>query len=79
MLKTKCYENIIAISDKAREAGIPVFHNYFVLEKGEKGIIVRGAWKVAPVDGVKPKEGDFVLERARMSSFNETQLDILLR
>lgn len=92
--KQNIIENIIAISDKAREAGIPVFHNYFVVEKGAKGIgdrapifksiaetgsIVRGTWGAAPVDGVEPKEGDFVLERARMSAFNGTQLDTLLR
>jgi ureidoacrylate peracid hydrolase len=92
--KQNVIENIITISEKAREAGIPVFHNHFVVEKGAKGIgnrapifrniaetgsIVRGTWGAAPVDGVEPKEGDFVLERARMSAFNGTQLDTLLR
>lgn len=92
--KQNVVENIKAISDKAREAGIPVFHNHFVIEKGAKGLgnrapifrfladtesIVRGTWGAAPVDGLEPKEGDFVLERARMSAFNGTQLDTLLR
>jgi ureidoacrylate peracid hydrolase len=92
--KQNVVENIKAISEKAREVGIPVFHNHFVVEKGAKGIgnrapifkaiaetgsIVRGTWGAAPVDGVEPKEGDFVLERARMSAFNGTQLDTLLR
>ena len=92
--KQNVVENIKAILEKAREAGIPVFHNHFVIEKGAKGLgnrapifsflaetesIVRGTWGAAPVDGLEPKEGDFVLERARMSAFNGTQLDTLLR
>jgi len=87
-------ENIKSIAEKAREAGIPVFHNLFIVEKGAKGIgdrapifraiaetgsIVRGTWGAAPVDGMEPKEGDFVIEKSRMSAFNGTQLDSLLR
>ncbi|MCM3653455.1 cysteine hydrolase [Metabacillus litoralis] len=86
--------NIKAIAEKAREVGIPVFHNHFVVEKGAKGIgnrapifraiaetgsIVRGTWGAAPVEGVEPKEGDFVIEKSTMSAFNGTQLDTLLR
>lgn len=52
-------ENIKSIADKARAAGIPVFHNLFVVEEGAKGLgdrapifraiaeagsIVRGTW-----------------------------------
>lgn len=92
--KQNVVENIKAISEKARKIGIPVFHNHFVVEKGAKGIgnrapifrliaetesIVRGTWGAAPVDGIEPTEGDFVLERTRMSAFNGTQLDTLLR
>ena len=87
-------ENIKSIAEKAREAGIPVFHNLFVVEKGAKGLgdrapifraiaetgsIVRGTWGAAPVDGAKPKEGDYIIEKSRMSAFNGTQLDSLLR
>jgi ureidoacrylate peracid hydrolase len=92
--KQNVVENIKAIAEKAREVGIPVFHNLFVVEKGAKGIgnrapifraiaetesIVRGTWGAAPVDGVEPREGDFVIEKSRMSAFNGTQLDPLLR
>jgi ureidoacrylate peracid hydrolase len=92
--KQNVVENIKKISEKAREVGIPVFHNHFVVEKGAKGIgdrapifraiaetesIVRGTWGAAPVEGVEPKEGDFVIEKVRMSSFNGTPLDTLLR
>ncbi|URZ17801.1 cysteine hydrolase [Clostridium felsineum] len=87
-------DNIKKIYNKAKVLGIPVFHNYFVVEKEAKGIdnnarifksiaetgsIVRGTWGAAPVHGLEPKDGDFVLEKARMSAFNGTQLDTLLR
>ncbi|WP_413375781.1 cysteine hydrolase [Alkalihalobacillus sp. 1P02AB] len=92
--KQNVVENIRSIVEKARGLGIPVFHNHFVVEKGAKGIgnrapifraiaetgsIVRGTWGAAPVDGVEVKEGDFVIEKSRMSSFNGTPLDTLLR
>lgn len=92
--KQNVVENIKAIANKAREAGVPVFHNHFVVEKGAKGIgnrapifraiaeadsIVRGTWGAAPVAGLEPQEGDFVIEKSRMSAFNGTQLDTLLR
>ncbi len=92
--KQNVVANIKAIAEKAREAGVSVFHNHFVVEKGAKGIgdrapifraiaetesIVRGTWGAAPVAGVEPQEGDFVIEKSRMSSFNGTQLDTLLR
>lgn len=92
--KQNVVENIKAIAEKAREVGVSVFHNLFVVEKGAKGIgnrapifraiaetesIVRGTWGAAPVEGVEPKEGDFVIEKSRMSAFNGTQLDTLLR
>jgi len=92
--KQNVVENIKSISEKAREAGISIFHNHFVIEKGAKGLgdkapifkflaesesIVRGTWGAAPVDGLEPKEGDFVLEKTTMSAFNGTQLDTLLR
>lgn len=92
--KQNVVENIKAIAVKARAAGMPVFHNHFVVAKGAKGIgdrapifrmiaeaesIVKGSWGAAPVEGLESQEGDFVLERTRMSAFNGTQLDTLLR
>lgn len=92
--KQNVVENIKVIANKAREVGVPVFHNHFVVEEGAKGIgnrapifraiaetgsIVRGTWGAAPVAGVEPQEGDFVIEKSRMSAFNGTQLDTLLR
>lgn len=86
--------NVTELARVAREKGMAVFHNHFVVEPGAKGIghrapifkgiadigsVVRGTWGAAPVAGLEPQEGDFLLERTRMSAFNGTQLDTLLR
>ncbi|MCC7024292.1 MAG: cysteine hydrolase [Thermomicrobiales bacterium] len=86
--------HVRALAYAARAAGVPVFHNHFVVEPGAPGVgrnaplfasisgggmVVRGTWGATPVAGVEPRLGDFTLERARMSAFNGTQLDILLR
>ncbi|MEK4274564.1 cysteine hydrolase [Paenibacillus sp. FSL R7-0026] len=92
--KQNVVENIKSIAEQARKHGIPVFHNHFIVEQGAKGIgnkapifraiaetgsIVRGTWGAAAVEGVEPQEGDFVIEKSRMSAFNGTPLDTLLR
>ena len=41
--------------------------------------LVRGTWGVRPVPGLEPLEGDVVVEKQRMSSFNSTTLDTKLR
>lgn len=41
--------------------------------------MVRGAWGAAPVAGLEAENGDLVVERQRMSSFNSTTLDTKLR
>ncbi|MFG0275603.1 MAG: cysteine hydrolase [Phycisphaerales bacterium] len=87
-------ENAGKISEAARQAGAQVVHCHFVVEPeadysgrniklfrqiAENEMVVRGKWGAQPVDGAEPKDGDLVLERARMSSFHGTQLDIWLR
>jgi gluconolactonase len=75
-----------------RAAGAPVIHVWHVDEPGhvdstrnaelfrsiaEADGLVRGTWGVEPV--VPPVEGDAVVEKQRMSSFNSTTLDTKLR
>ena len=45
--------------------------------KEDKGV-VRGTWGGAPVDGLEPQEGDFVVEKMRMSAWEGTKLEQLL-
>lgn len=86
--------NAARICDAARSAGAQVVHCHFVVEPeadysgrniklfrqiAEDEMVVRGTWGAEPVAGAEPQDGDLVLERARMSSFHGTQLDIWLR
>ena len=86
--------NVKALAAAAREAGMPVIHVWYVVEKGAPGLkqnaplfqgvksanaLVRGSWGAAPVKGLEPKRGDFVVEKMRMNAFYATNLDNLLR
>jgi gluconolactonase len=87
-------ENVKTLADSARSVGIPVIHVHYIVEEGAPGLkqnaplfqgvksanaMVRGTWGAAPVEGLEPKEGDFVVEKMRMNAFHSTNLDNLLR
>ena len=87
-------ENVKKLAQAARDAGMPVIHVHYLVEKGAPGLkqnaplfqgvkeadaLVRGTWGAAPVDGLEPQEGDFVVEKMRMNGFFNTRLDSLLR
>jgi gluconolactonase len=44
----------------------------------ETNALVRGTWGAAAVDGLEPQEGDFVVEKMRMSGWQGTKLELLL-
>lgn len=75
-----------------RSAGAQVIHVWHIDERGHKDstrnaelyrsiaeadALVRGTWGAEPV--VQPGEGDAIVEKQRMSSFNDTTLDTKLR
>jgi gluconolactonase len=87
-------DNLRRLADAARARGVMVVHVWFVVEPGAPGItlnaplfrgvldnnaMVRGSWGAAPVDGLEPQPGDFVVEKARMSAFEGTRLETVLR
>jgi gluconolactonase len=87
-------ENVMGLAGAARAAGVPVIHVHYIVEDGAPGLklnaplfqgvkdanaLVRGSWGAAPVDGLEPQEGDFVVEKMRMNGFYATTLDTLLR
>jgi gluconolactonase len=87
-------ENVKSLADAARAAGVPVIHIHYIVEEGAAGLklnsplfqgvkeanaLVRGSWGAAPVPGLEPQEGDFVVEKMRMNGFYNTILDTLLR
>ncbi len=90
----KVVENVRGLAEACRRAGVPVFHVWFIVEPGAAGLkqnaplfqgvkdanaLVRGTWGAAPVDGLEPQEGDYIVEKMRMNGFYDTKLDILLR
>jgi gluconolactonase len=87
-------ENCKRLADACRKAGIPVIHVWYVVEDGAPGLklnaplfegvkgtaaLVRGSWGAAPADGLERQEGDFVVEKMRMSGWQDTNLETLLR
>ena len=85
--------NVADLADACRAKGIPVLHVHYIVEEGapglklnaplfgglkEAGAMVRGSWGAAPAEGLEPKDGDFVIEKMRMSGWEGTRLENLL-
>ena len=85
--------NVADLAAACRAKGIPVFHVWYIVEPGAPGLklnaplfngvkdanaVVRGTWGAAPADGLEPQEGDFVVEKMRMSAWQGTRLENLL-
>jgi ureidoacrylate peracid hydrolase len=85
--------HVRAVLDAARAAGAPVFHNRIVVHPGRDvggdnapifrmvgpDNLVLGTWGAEIVDGLDPQPDEIVLDRTRMSAFNGTNLDSMLR
>jgi gluconolactonase len=87
-------ENIKRLADACRQGGIPVIHVHYIVEEGAPGLkqnaplfqgvkdtnaLVRGSWGAAPAGGLEPQDGDFVVEKMRMSAWEGTRLENLLK
>ena len=87
-------ENAAKLADACRGRGVPVIHVHYIVEDGapglklnaplfqglkEAGAMVRGSWGAAPADGLEPRPGDYVVEKMRMSAWEGTRLEALLR
>jgi gluconolactonase len=86
-------ENVKNLAAECRRLGIPVIHVHYVVEEGAAGLrlnaplfegvkdtnaLVRGSWGAAPAEGLEPQDGDFVVEKMRMSAWQGTRLETLL-
>ena len=82
-----------ALAETCRSKGIPVIHVWYIVEEGAPGLklnaplfqgvkdgnaLVRGTWGAAPAEGLEPQDGDFVVEKMRMSAWQGTRLEMLL-
>jgi gluconolactonase len=89
-----CIDNIRRLADAARRRGVMVIHVWYIVEPGAPGLplnaplfeglaeanaMVRGTWGAAPVPGLEAKAGDFVVEKMRMSAWEGTKLETVLK
>jgi gluconolactonase len=87
-------ENIRRLADVARARGVMIIHVWFVVEPGAPGLtlnaplfeglvdshaMVRGSFGAAPVAGLEPQGGDLVVEKMRMSAWEGTRLETMLK
>lgn len=87
-------QNVAGLADACRAHGIPVIHVWFVVEPGAPGLtlncplfegladgnaLVRGTWGAAPVAGLEPRDGDLIVEKMRMSAWEGTRLETMLK
>ncbi|MEL6336044.1 MAG: isochorismatase family protein [Pseudomonadota bacterium] len=86
--------NVARLAERCRSLGVPVIHVHFLVPPGAKGLtlnaplfegvidnaaLVRGTWGAAAAPGAEPKEGDHIVEKMRMSAFEGTNLETILR
>ena len=87
-------DNVRRLAEVARACGVVIIHVWFVVEPGAPGVtlnaplfeglvdskaLVRGSWGAAPVPGLEPRRGDFVVEKMRMSAWEGTRLETILK
>ena len=87
-------DNVRRLAEVARTRGVVVIHVWFIVEPGAPGVtlnaplfeglvdskaMVRGTWGAAPVAGLEPRAGDFVVEKMRMSAWEGTRLETILK
>jgi gluconolactonase len=87
-------DNVRRLTEVARARGVVIIHVWFVVEPGAPGVtlnaplfeglvdskaLVRGSWGAAPVSGLEPQSGDFVVEKMRMSAWEGTKLETILK
>ncbi len=86
--------NAARLAAAARAKGVPVIHVWFIVEPGCPGVtmnaplfegladakaMVRGTWGAAPVPGLEAMAGDHVVEKQRMSAWEGSRLETVLK
>ena len=89
-----CIANTARLAERCRALGVPVIHVHFLVPPGATGLtlncplfeatldnnaLVKGTWGGAAVDGLTPQQGDHVVEKNRMSAWEGTQLETILK
>jgi gluconolactonase len=86
--------NAMRLAEACRRRGVMVIHVWFIVEPGAPGVtlnaplfeglveakaMVRGSWGAAPVAGLEAKPGDHVVEKMRMSAWEGSSLETVLK
>jgi len=86
--------NIARLAARCRALGVPVIHVHYLVHPGAPGMtlnaplfegvvdsnaLVRGTWGAQPVAGLEPQPGDHVVEKMRMSAWEGTPLETILK
>jgi gluconolactonase len=86
--------NAARLAEVCRRRGVAVIHVWFIVEPGAPGVtlnaplfeglveskaMVRGTWGAAPVAGLEAKPGDHVVEKCRMSAWEGSRLETVLK
>jgi gluconolactonase len=87
-------ENIRRLANHCRALGIPVIHVWFKVPEGGRGLtlnaplfegvldanaLVAGSWGAEPVPGLEAMPGDHVVTKMRMSAWEGTTLETVLK
>jgi gluconolactonase len=86
--------NIARLAEHCRSRGVPVIHVWFVRRADARDMtlnaplfegcvdanaLVEGTWGAEPVPGLEAKPGDHVIRKARMSAWEGTSLERILK
>lgn len=86
--------NAARLADRCRGLGIPVIHVWFEVAEGAAGLtlnaplfegvvearaLIRGSWGAQPVPGLEPRPGDHIVSKMRMSAWEGTSLETILK
>jgi gluconolactonase len=86
--------NAARLAEACRGLGVPVIHVWFEVPEGAAGLtlnaplfegvvenraMVKGSWGAEPVPGLEPRPGDHVVSKMRMSAWEGTGLETILK
>jgi gluconolactonase len=87
-------ENARRLAEQCRRVGVPVIHVWFIVENNARGMtqnaplfegtieanaLVKGSWGAQAVPGLEALPGDHVVIKSRMSAWEGTNLETILK
>lgn len=87
-------ENARRLAERCRALGVPVIHVWFEVDNAGRGMtlnaplfentmqssaLIKGSWGAQPVPGLEAQRGDHVVSKSRMSAWEGTNLETILK